>query len=144
MIPDPGSLEIPATFTNRTGRTAYVGRCGTSIPGFTLEKLDGRRWVPGYVPFCQSILGPPLPVAPGMTLAGTVRLHLFRSERALPLFRTGSVAGTYRLLWTVYPDSATSQTDGPMINRELRASDPFRLRTMPRDSQQVQVQTGTL
>jgi len=132
-IPDPGSLEISAAFTNGTGRTAYVGRCGTSLPGFTLEKLDGRRWVPAYVPYCQSILAPSLPVQPGRTVTGTVRLHLLRSERAPTLFRAGSVAGTYRLLWEVYSDSAASQTGGPMIDRELRASNPFRLRTKTRE-----------
>jgi hypothetical protein len=133
-IPDPGSLEIEATFTNRTGRTLYVGRCGTSVPDFVLEKLDGGRWVPGYTPVCQSILAPLVPVPPGGTLKGAVRLHLVRGARTLPLFRTGSIPGTYRLLWTVYGDPAAQRVGQAPISPEMRSSNSFQLATRPVDA----------
>lgn len=122
-IPPEPSVPLIAAYTNRTGRTAYLGPCGGIPPRFSLEKRVNGRWERGYgFPCALAVPNASFPVAPGETRVDT--LMLYRRY-----FAHEALAGTYRVVYTIYeswdPDGTPPGTG--LLPVEDRVSNEFRI-----------------
>lgn len=101
-------FEVPVTYTNTTGRTAYFHGCRPPITPLVEKRLNGG-WAVAYEPIylmCRSERG--YPVSAGDTLQYTLhgRARLPNSNEdvgalASTYWSVGEVPGTYRLRWAV-------------------------------------------
>ena len=83
------------------GEPAAVAACGRPYAP-ALERWDGQRWGRAYEPVRQLCLGPPLVIAPGATVADSLRVVAGApGTRIYPQFTTPEIPGRYRLVWWV-------------------------------------------
>lgn len=123
-------VEVTATYTNRTGGTVYLQKCGHTPPAFTLQKEVGGEWVDAWRQACALVLVPPVEIPPGESYTTTARIHAARTPNALPRFEVEEVPGTYRLVFQMLrtwdPHGSRPGLDPP-LPLEARVSNPFRI-----------------
>lgn len=123
-------VEVTATYTNRTGGTVYLQKCGHTPPAFMLQKEVGGEWVDAWRQACALVLVPPVEIAPGESYTTTALVHAARTPNAFPRFEVEEVPGTYRLVFhmlrTWDPDGSSPGLGEP-LPLEARVSNPFRL-----------------
>ena len=101
MGPRYVSFEVPITYTNTTGRTAYFTGCSRPSPP-SVEKLVEGEWVLAYNQVYLMCLAPPVPVEAGATFEYALHATAaFPGQNAAPEWEVGDVPGTYRLRWSV-------------------------------------------
>ena len=110
------------TYTNPTDRTVYMTGCkGPSKP--TLQKQEGRDWVPAYSPVELMCLGPPTVIEPGESYRDTLHVSGYLpGQNVAPTFKT-EVEGTYRLVRAVFSDPDGKQP----LPDSLRISNLFEM-----------------
>jgi hypothetical protein len=91
-------LTISFTYTNQTGRTAYLPKCLSVHPPH-LEKFVNGNWVLAYASAVPACLEPPVQVKSGKTYQ-----HIFKMTTCpnCSPFLPDKVEGTYRLVWGIY------------------------------------------
>lgn len=123
-------VNIPYVFTNLTGSAVYLVNCDGRF-AWRLERKVGDEWQTAWQPVQRACLSPPIVIAPGRSLSGTliVELGTIPWSNAPPTF---DVSQPFRLLWTGVLSSidGSQYPAGPEIPETYRASNTFRL-TMP-------------
>ena len=124
-------VEIPYTFTNRTGDRVYLVNCNGSF-SIHLEREQDGEWKHAWSPVHNLCLSPPIVVEPNGTFSDTLNvwgappdsLHIG------PSFDVADPSGVYRIVWGTGLWSFQSDTlpFGPLIPLEWRISNHFTLR----------------
>jgi hypothetical protein len=109
---DSHELTIGATFTNRSGATAYIPTCRTPHPP-VLQKWESEQWVTVYSPPVLECLGPPVVIEAGATYEYAYRVLASRRPNTYPRFETRHIGGLYRLRWHIL---GSWTPDGPEPN----------------------------
>ncbi len=128
-VADGVEVEIPFTYTNRTGRTVYVVNCNGIAPPGLQKRVDGewmRAWS-AAVPLC---LSPPIVIGAGRTYTDTLRVFAGTpSSGVAPVLEVEEVEGVYRLVWenVVHDYDDARPGFGEPLPLEARISNPFRL-----------------
>lgn len=117
--------RIGVTLTNSTGRTMYFSNCNGAF-GYSLERLDGDRWVYVWSPILPLCLSAPLVVPNGATRLFDTRVYgAAPSTNAAPVFEQPLVNGRYRLVFgPTFSDGRTSTT-GDAVPEAQRVSNSF-------------------
>ena len=92
-------VSIPWTFHNVTGDTVWVPNCSGDVRPILQVERKGS-WFDAWTPFGATCASPPVVVAPGDSLADTLRLFgAPAGSNLVPAFAFEEVDGMYRLLW---------------------------------------------
>lgn len=113
-------LQIVATYTNDTGRTVWLKRCGHRPPKFEIERYVEGEWIPHDPVTCALVYVPPVEVAPGEQ----------RVDSLPPLLTTVSIGtpGIYRLVYDLFRNR--DEREGGKaghLPKEMRISNAFRV-----------------
>ena len=116
-------VQIPYTFTNRTGRTVYLANCNGGF-GLHLDRDDNGTWRTAWSPVLLLCLSPPIVIGRHARFTDTLCVQGARPGTDVrPEFDLDDPSGTYRIVW----DAAYSSS-GPDIPLEARISNRFVLR----------------
>ena len=121
-------VEIPYTFTNRTGGPVYLVNCNGAF-AIRLDRLVHNAWKEAWSPILPLCLSAPIVIAEGATFRTTLHVWGARpNENAGPQFDASNPAGTYRIVWvgavSRYQDELPF---GPELPLEARVSNAFEL-----------------
>jgi hypothetical protein len=123
-------VEIPYTFSNRTGSRVYLVNCRGDVSP-SLERKHGFQWVHGWASVKLMCLSSPVVIEPGAEYRDTLRVIAWRfGSNNGPRFETEEIEGVYRLRW----DQALSSFDpnqypfGEDIPLDSRVSNSFVLK----------------
>jgi hypothetical protein len=84
-------VDVPVTFTNRSGQTLYRGLCQPLAP----EPWTLRGWRGAFRVACALVGGiHPDSIPAGATVTDTVRLGSWRRPRRYPRFEVDPIPGT--------------------------------------------------
>ncbi|MGH7483948.1 MAG: hypothetical protein ACRELV_17495 [Longimicrobiales bacterium] len=122
------TITISATYTNDTGATVWLPRCGYEPPSWTLERQEDDAWVPAYAPVCLMVYAPPVAVEPGESVTHGLEVHGPDID-AEPRLRE-PIDGTYRLVYAINDADDPGQGGGPQpeaLPTERRVSNGFRI-----------------
>lgn len=122
-------VEIPFSYTNRTGETVYVINCRGIAPP-TLEKWEDGAWIRAWSPAVPLCLSPPIEIAPGQTYTNTLQVVAGRpGTNVAPTFEVEDIDGTYRLVWhgLVHDYDQDRQGFGEPLPLDERVSNTFQL-----------------
>lgn len=125
------SVDIPYTYTNRTGRRVYVVNCNGSFGIRLIREQDGA-WITAWAPVLNLCLSPPIVIEPNATFTDT----LFAwgappdSTHYGPNFDLADPSGTYRIEWSRALSSFATNVRGfgELIPIKARISNSFTLR----------------
>ena len=106
-------IEIPVSFTNRTGAVLYLDGAGRDLQA--VEKLVGGSWRVAYNPVYTMQAAVPLPLAAGESRQMTVSLNLQPGTE--PRFQEPP-PGTYRLVFGY--SQGTEQTPQTVRSNEFQ------------------------
>ncbi|CAN5840925.1 hypothetical protein BH20GEM1_BH20GEM1_18080 [soil metagenome] len=122
--------EIPFVYANPSDGPYYLPNCGGSY-FYVLEKLVEGRWVVGWGPILPLCRSPVIRIDAGATLADTVGVFGgFPGSNFSPKFLMADPQGIYRIVVDAlgsYDEDA--RPVGPLLRREQRVSNEFRLVT---------------
>lgn len=130
---DGWQTEIPYTFTNLTGATAYLSNCNGGI-SLQLDRWQGGEWVTAWSPILPLCLSVPIPIEAGGTYRDTVHFIAgYAGSDVYPQLGVDSLEGTYRIVWLGLlrhygPDGGSAGAEVPL---RYRTSNLFRLRVRP-------------
>jgi hypothetical protein len=118
------TAEIPYTFTNRTGRTVYLGNCNGAF-SILLEREDEDGWKTAWAPWRQTCLSPPIVIEANTVFHDT--LYVWGapadSTNISPHFDQDEPSRVYRIVW-----GTGLWFNAVLINRNWRISNRFTLR----------------
>ena len=98
------SLTIRMTYTNNTGKTAYLPTCRGPQPP-RLQKQVGDTWVVAFAPTILACEGSPIQVAAGDSYDYTFRILAgMPGTSYAPRWAVNEIPGTYRVLWEIFSD----------------------------------------
>jgi len=120
-------VDIPFSYTNRTGQDVYVVNCNGIAPPL-LEKWAEGRWEIAWVPMVPDCLSPPIVIRDGSAHRDTLRVFAgYGSVDIYPEFQIGERAGRYRLVWerVLWSFDAGAYPFGEKLPSELRISNDF-------------------
>ncbi len=122
------SVEIPYTFTNRTGAPVYIVNCRGAF-GVQLERWEQETWKAVWSPVLLACLGAPIVIEAGESRPYTLKVSAGEfGSNYHPQFDRPDPSGTYRIVWT---DALSSFQDrlpfGGQIPLEHRVSNEFQL-----------------
>ena len=120
-------VSMRVSYTNPTGSTTYLPKCGKEKPVPVLQKLDGTEWINAWGPVCQSILVPPIRVEPGKTYTQAVVLRSSLYPNMYPRFSVNEISGTYRLLYRIYETVESRRYGNDMVPLAARISNTFQI-----------------
>jgi hypothetical protein len=122
--------EIPFVYANRSGGPYYLVNCGGSY-FYVLEKFVEGRWVVSWGPILPLCLSPVIRINAGATLADTVGIFAgFPGTKNGPQFQMPDPQGVYRIVVEALRSfDEDARPFGPMLPREQRVSNEFRLVT---------------
>ncbi len=118
------TATIIAIYTNTTGQTAFLPRCGTGGPRWVLQRHEDSNWESVFGPACPDIFSVPIAVEPGESRTDTIAIHNPVSTRIVPRIRPDKITGTYRLGYSIR--SAEDPLLGQQLPEALRVSNEFR------------------
>ena len=118
---------IKYTYVNKTGQTVSADYCKEPGPPALEREVSAGRWVSAYTPvvlLCQAL--PPFRLASGASYSGKLAVFgvMKNTDNIWPTWQADSVAGVYRLHWTMRGGSDPDDRTKPMIDA---VSNPFRL-----------------
>jgi hypothetical protein len=117
---------IAATFTHRTGRTAYVVNCngGTLL---ALERLVDGQWRTAWRPEIPACLSAPIVIASGATHQTQIGVFGgYPGSNIYPQFDVRDPTGVYRAVWFSVLSSYQERAPfGDPLPFESRVSNPF-------------------
>jgi hypothetical protein len=122
--------EIAIVYANRSDGPYYLVNCGGSY-FFRLEKLVEDRWVLAWGPILPLCLSPVIRIDAGATFADTLGIFGgFPGTNTAPQFQMADPDGVYRIVVeTLSSFDEDARPFGPMLPREQRVSNEFRLVT---------------
>lgn len=124
------SGTVPYTYENRTGSAIYIPNCNGSFR-WSLERLEGGRWVRTWSPIVLLCLSSPIVIEDGEVLRDTlwIAAGAFGSNTG-PQFDRADPSGTYRVVHGAAQSSYNP--DGPpfgeLLPLEARTSNSFELK----------------
>jgi len=124
------SVAIPYTFTNRTGRTIYLGNCNGGFSRY-LEREDQGGWTIAWSPFIQDCISPPIVIEANTVFHDT--LHVWGapadSNNVSPHFDQDDPSSVYRIVWGTGFASFDSNARpfGQLMKFDWRVSNRFTL-----------------
>ena len=123
--------EISFLYANRSDGPYYLVNCGGSY-FYRLEKLVEDRWVFAWGPILPLCLSPVIRIDAGATFADTLGIFGgFPGTNFSPKFQMADPEGLYRIVVEALSSfHEDARPFGPMIPREQRVSNPFRLVTV--------------
>lgn len=122
--------EIDLVYANRSDGPYYLVNCGGSY-FYVLEKLVEGRWVVSWGPILPLCLSPVIRIDAGATFADTLGIFGgFPGTNVSPKFQMANPEGTYRIVVEALRSfDEEARPFGPMLPREQRVSNEFRLVT---------------
>jgi hypothetical protein len=120
--------EISFVYANRSDGHYYLVNCGGSY-FFRLEKRIEDRWVFAWGPVLPLCLSPVIRIDAGATFADTLGIFGgFPGTNFSPKFQMADPQGLYRIVVEALSSFDEDERPfGPMIPREQRVSNEFRL-----------------
>lgn len=98
------NLTIRMTYTNNTGKPAYLPTCRGPQPP-RLQKQVGDTWVVAFAPTVLACEGAPIEVAAGDSYDYTFRILAgMPGTNYAPRWAVGEIPGNYRILWEIFSD----------------------------------------
>jgi len=122
-------LTIVATYTNRTADTIVLHPCYERRQAVTLEKWVNGEWKSAFDQACPDILDRAAPrLAPGESRTDTSLIFASLRPNTAPRFELATVPGRYRMVyWGAHGPARADGRLGPLLPKELRVSNPFRV-----------------
>lgn len=126
-------LSFHVRYINTFSEPRYLDRCPDSFSPHTnvryfLERWDGTEWKLAFAPICELTALRPTALNPSEAHTDSVGNTAVRRLKAIPIWRTVRITGTYRLLGSVY---LTETADPPYVADPApeaeRRSAPFRI-----------------
>jgi hypothetical protein len=124
------SAEIPYTFTNRTGRTVYLGNCNGAF-SILLEREDEDGWKTAWAPWRQTCLSSPIVIEAHTVFHDT--LHVWGAPadgtNVSPHFDQDDPSSVYRIVWGtgLWSYDESGPPFGTLIRLDWRVSNRFTL-----------------
>ena len=106
MTGDASVAEVRFEYRNGTNRTVEVPSCQGAHPP-VLEKFEDGEWVVALSYPVLLCLAPPLRIGVGKTHRSTFTIRVFHRPNMYPQFEVEEIAGTYRLVWSLWHAGAT-------------------------------------
>lgn len=98
------SLTIRMTYTNNTGKPAFLPTCRGPQPP-RLQKQVGDTWVVAFAPTVLACESAPIEVAAGDSYQYTFRILAgMPGTNYAPRWAVSDIPGNYRILWEIFSD----------------------------------------
>ncbi|MDX1673236.1 MAG: hypothetical protein R3314_00435 [Longimicrobiales bacterium] len=117
------SVEIPYTFTNRTGAPVLVANCNGATP-LRLDRFGETGWAPAWYPMLPLCLSDPIVIGVGATYETVLPFFAgYPGSGSHPQMESGPIDGVYRSA----RGSGAHEGAGDLIGLAHRVANPSAL-----------------